>query len=172
MGGSEPGSWTLEGLEPHFWPNAFSSPATLNVSQYPYTNANNDEWGSGVRVEPSQLPSLGVVTDPLTGSPSVFGHVTFDDFVLTYDPVGTRDTGHIALEKYDGSVDYGTDSFDGDRVVIVSLADHTFDGDSNGFNLFLWADSGAAELQSVTATDIIMRAPLGRVFLWGDITFP
>jgi hypothetical protein len=170
-GDAEPGGWTLEGLQVSFFPDTVNNPTTYTPSQYPYSSADRDEWGSKVRVYMDQYPCLGAVTDVQTGSATAFGHVTFDNFTVSYDPVGSRDTAHISLEKHDGSVQYGTAAFDTDRIIIASLAQHTFDGDTNGFNVYLWADSGAAELQSVTASDFIMRAPIPGP-IYGDIMFP
>lgn len=157
-GDAEPGSWTLEGLQPHLYPDQSNSPTTMTISQYPYTDDDQDNWGQPRRWTPTQDPTIGVVMDPQTGSATVSGRVTFTDFTLSYDPVGDRAPAHLSLEKYDGTVQFGTVEYTTDCVVLSCFEQHTFDADEQGFNVYLWSDSDAAELQAASASDFILRA--------------
>lgn len=168
-GGSEPGSWTLEGFLPNVYSNTNFTPTSLIVSQYPYDDTDRNQWGANCRAITDWYPMVGVTVEPDpvgTGT----GAASFGECTVSYNPYGsTLMPMNIELQKWDGFLSYGSAQIDGDRCIIASLQQHTYNDDLNGFNVVLWKEPGGAELSTATASDFFMRAPLAG---WGDIKFP
>lgn len=169
-GGSEPGSWTLEGFMPSFVSDTLFSPSSWVITDYPYAIVDRDDWGENCRSTADWYATVGVSVEPDAGATgagsAIFGPVTY-----SYDPNGTRGDMSLSMEKYDGTVQYGTVTMSTDRIAIASIDNYTFEHDGQGFNLYLWNEAGSADLQSACASDVFMRAfdPLP---LFGSIKRP
>lgn len=91
-----------------------------------------------------------------------------DDFSIDWDPDGSSpDDIHMQVEKYDGSVDYGsiTIPYGAHRLVETDEDVYNFDADTHGYNVRLWKEPGNPDLLTAGLGRIFMRIPLGSVFV-------
>jgi hypothetical protein len=163
-GDTEPSTWDVEGYQP------FVKLTTgTGWIDYPY----DDEWVAGgasndtVRYDPRGGPGGLADTGWLMSyhyaarlQPKM--RILQADFSAYYVPEDADPTDmHIRVEKYDGSVDYGSETipYGAHRFVESNLDYHTFDADENGINVSLWKEAGAPDWQVSSGSRIFMIAP-------------
>lgn len=186
-GGSEPGSWQVEGQEPLFSRNTAGS--VVQPIVYPYdTNwiaagADADlvrfdpRLRGGTQIPTSTFfPTMAIhlfIGDPTTNQVNMT--VEADDMTVDYDAGGTTPADYnFKLDKYDAtpmdaaiSIPYGSD-----RVVLGNSRVRSFNLDEDGYNPWIWKDGGDIPLQASGMYVFFERRRNGFFPEYGDITFP
>ena len=185
-GDPEPSSWDLEAHESVI----FSSGSPI---QYPYTTGwsgspNNENFPVTFPIDSSLFGSPwtpGGEMVFLDGCTSTHWHFAIDDITVEYDPdpapggSGTYTGAYYHIEKYDGSVDWGTVYVPPGaiQVLYTDYAAHHFGGnaingwDIHGGNFAAWKEAGGKLGQAAAYSNFYFRRPARRP-LWGDIKFP